>query len=177
MGKTSGWLCLGVDRLLGRGLLLLAAANRRALAALLSPAADIDLLWLHRFGDLAHKVDRQQSILQIRALHLDMVGKREAALERAVGDAAIDEIAVLALILLRLAAGDDEHVLLGGNVDLVGLESRNSKLDAIIVLALLDQVERRIIFLRLAERAVLEHVEQPIEANGGAPERRKVKST
>ena len=41
----------------------------------------------------------------------------------------------------------------------------------------LDQIERRIIFSRLADAAVLEHVEQPVEADGGAPIGRKVEST
>ena len=55
------------------------------------------------------------------------------------------------LALVRLAAGDDQHVLLGGDVDLVGLEPGDGELDAIIVLAGLDQVEGRIILLGLPD--------------------------
>ena len=86
---------------------------------LLRSAADVDLPRLHRLGDLAHQLDREQPVLQVRAPDLDMVGKREAALERAVGDPAIDEVAALLVALVRLAARDQQHVLLGGDVDLV----------------------------------------------------------
>src|SRR5688500_12386226 len=103
-----------------------------------------------------------------------MVGEREAALERAVGDAPIDKVGALLVAVLVLAPGDDQHVLLGGDVDLVGLEAGDRELDAIVVVAELDQVERRVVLAGLAHRAVLEHVEQPVEADGGAPERREV---
>src|SRR6185312_9439903 len=162
-------LGFGVDRLLGRGLVV-------ADGALL--AADLDLLRLHRLGDLALELDRQHPVLHVRALDLDMVGKREAALERAVGDPAIDEVAVLLLTLLGLAARDDQLVLLAGDVDLVRREPGDGELDAIIVVALLDQIEGRVIFLApLAEAVVLEHVEQPVEADSGTPERREIEST
>ena len=107
-------------------------------------------LRLHRLGDFAHQLDRQQPVLEVRAAHLDMVGKREAPLERAVRNAAVDVVVALLLGFLFLAAGDDQHVLLGGDVDLVGLEPGNRELDAIIVVAQLDQVEGRIILLGLA---------------------------
>jgi len=47
---------------------------------------DADLLWLHCLWDLAHQLDGQQPVLEVGAAHLDMVGKREAALERAGRD-------------------------------------------------------------------------------------------
>src|SRR5690348_11361647 len=106
-----------------------------------------------------------------------MVGKRETPLERAVGDPSVDEVVALLVRLVGLAAGDEQHVLLRRDVDLVGLESGDRELDAIIVLALLDEVERRIVFLGLPEVRILEHVEQPVETDGRTPERRKVKST
>src|SRR5690348_16902640 len=89
--NRSGVLSRGVDRLLGRGLV---AADLVVLRLPLR-SADVDLLGLHRFGDLADELDREQPVFQIRALDLDMVGEREAPLERAVGDSAIDEVAVL----------------------------------------------------------------------------------
>src|ERR1043166_3490370 len=89
-----------------------------------------------------------------------MVGKREAALERARRDPAIDVIIALPLLgLFLLAAGDQQHVLLRGDVDLVGLEPGNRKLDAELIVAELDEVER------------------PVEADGGPPIGRKVEST
>ena len=67
-----------------------------------------------------------------------------------VGDAAVDIVGAALLGLLLLLAADDQHVLLGGDVDLFGLEAGDRQLDAIIVVAELDQVERRIVFLALA---------------------------
>jgi hypothetical protein len=106
-----------------------------------------------------------------------VVGEREAPLERAVGDAAIDELAALFVALIGLAAGDEQYVLLGRDVDLFGLEPGDRELDALIVLALLDEVEGRVVFLGLPDRAVLEHVEQAVEADGRAPVGRKVECT
>src|SRR5215218_5115801 len=75
-------------------------------------SADVDLLGLHRLGDLAHQLDREQAVLEVRAPDLDMVGKREAPLERTRRDPTVDVIAALLVVLLALAAGDDEHILL-----------------------------------------------------------------
>ena len=74
-----------------------------------------------------------------------MVGQREAPLERAVGDPAVDVIRAALAALLALAAGDDQLALLAGDVDLVGPEPGDRQLDAIVVVAGLDQVERRVI--------------------------------
>ena len=60
---------------------------------------------------------------------LDMVGKREAALERAVGDPAIDEVAALLVALVRLAAGHQQHVLLRRDVDFLRREAGDRELD------------------------------------------------
>src|SRR4029079_15414461 len=125
----------------------------------------------------ADQLDREKPVLQIRAFDLDMIGKREAPLERAVGNTAVDIIVALLLRLFALAAGDDQHVLLSRDVDLVGREPGDRQLDAIIVIAELDEVERRVFFRRVGATAVLEHVEQPVEADSGAPIGRKIKST
>src|SRR5437868_5162757 len=169
----SGLLGLGVDRLLRRRL----AAAAADLIVLRLRSADIDLLRLHRLGDLTLELDREQTVLDVRATDLDMVGQREAPLERAGRNPAIDVVVALLFGFVLLAAGNDQHVLLGRDVELVGLEPRDRQLDSIIIIAELDQVERRIILLALPERVVLEHVEQPVEADGGAPERRKIEST
>src|SRR2546430_4721313 len=49
-----------------------------------------DLARLLRLGNLAHEIDVQESVLQRRASHLDVVGKLEDALERARRDALIE---------------------------------------------------------------------------------------
>ena len=51
--------------------------------ALRVAVADRDRARLHRLGDLAHEIDVQEAVLEARALHLDMVGELEAALESA----------------------------------------------------------------------------------------------
>jgi len=94
-----------------------------------------------------------------------MVGQREAALERARRDPAIDVVAAAFLGLVLLAARNDQDVLLGGDVEFVGLEPRDRQLDSIVIVAELDEVERRIILLGLRARAILEHVEQAVEAD------------
>ena len=78
---------------------------QRLLRSRLLAAADVDLPRLHRLGDLADQLDREQAVLQVRAAHLDMVGKREAPLERAGGDPAIDVVGAAVLELLVLLAG------------------------------------------------------------------------
>ena len=70
-----------------------------------------------------------------------MVGEREAALERAGRDPAVDVVGALLSGLVVLAARDDQHVLLGRDVELVGLEAGDRKLDPIVVVPELDQVE------------------------------------
>src|SRR4029078_12620630 len=74
----SGVLGFGVHRL-----------SRRQL--LRSPAA-VDLSRPHRLRYLAAQLDREQPVLQVRALDLDVVGKREAPLERALGEALLHEV-------------------------------------------------------------------------------------
>ena len=54
---------------------------------------DLDLAGLRGLGDLADEVDMEEAVLEARALHLDMVGELEAALEGARGDAAIEDLA------------------------------------------------------------------------------------
>ena len=67
---------------------------------------------LHGLGNVAHEVDVKQAVLQRRALHFDVVGELEAALEGARGDAAIEELAFLLLLAGLLLALHGEHVLL-----------------------------------------------------------------
>ena len=56
--------------------------------------ADGDLARLLRLGDLAHEVDVQEAVLEVRAGHLDVVGELEAALEGAGRDALIEHLAL-----------------------------------------------------------------------------------
>src|SRR6476469_2035519 len=64
---------------------------------------DRDGTGLHRLRQLTYEVDVQQSIFEICALHQDVVGKLEPALEAAAGDAAMQKSGLLHLGLLLAA--------------------------------------------------------------------------
>src|SRR6476646_9414044 len=62
------------------------------------------------------EIDRQQPVFQIRAQHLHPLCQHEGALEVARGDAAMD---VLPGLVVLLAAPDHELVFLNGHIELV----------------------------------------------------------
>src|SRR5471032_2829650 len=62
------------------------------------------------------EIDRQQPVFQIRAQHLHPLRQHEGALEVARGDAAMD---VLPGLVVLLAAPDQELVFLNGYIELV----------------------------------------------------------
>src|SRR3954447_22682032 len=72
------------------------------------------------------KVDRQQPVLQIRAQHLHPLGQHEGALEVARGDAAMD---VLPSLVVMLAAPDHKLVFLNSYIELVAGEPRHRERD------------------------------------------------
>src|SRR5439155_12301321 len=74
-------------------------------------AADADLARLHRLGNLAHEINVQESVLEMRALDLDMVGELEHALEGARGDTLIEGLALLLVGLGLFLAADRQRVL------------------------------------------------------------------
>src|SRR6266576_2845805 len=79
------------------------------------------------FGFRPGKVDRQQPVFQIRAQHLHPLRQHEGALEVARGDAAMD---VLPSLVVLLAAPDDELVFLNGHIELVTGKTRHRQRDA-----------------------------------------------
>src|ERR1700744_2625703 len=72
-----------------------------------------------RLGDFALQVNEKQPVLEARTSDLDVVGKRERALEIASRDTAMQEGP---LFLVALAALERQDVLLDGELDLIGLE-------------------------------------------------------
>ena len=68
-------------------------------------------------------------------MYLDMVRKCKATLERAIGDPAIDEITVLLIASSFLRPVTISIILLGGDVELVGLKAGDRQLDAVIIVA------------------------------------------
>src|SRR6059058_4286450 len=91
------------------------------------------------------QVDRQQPVFQIRAQHLHPLRQHEGALEVACGDAAMD---VLPGLVLLLAATDHELVFLNGHIELVTGKACHGQRDAqpfrlpIAAVAALDVVGR-----------------------------------
>src|SRR5215475_1533050 len=80
---------------------------------------------LLRFGP--GKIDRQQPVLQIRAQHLHPLRQHEGALEVARGDAAMD---VLPGLVVLLATPDHELVFLNGYIELIAGEARYRQRDS-----------------------------------------------
>ena len=138
-------------------------------------AADRDLARLLGLGDFAHEVDVQETVLERRALHLDVVGELEYALERARGDALVERRALGLVGLGLLVAADRQGVFLDLDVELALGKARDRNRDAIVVLAgPLDVVGR------ITGRAVAELVEegkQPVEADGRTIEGSKIESS
>ena len=58
----------------------------------------------HRLWDHPQEVDLQQTVLQARALDLDMVGELEVAFEIPLGNALVDQVALLLTAALFVAA-------------------------------------------------------------------------
>src|ERR1700753_3341272 len=91
------------------------------------------------------QVDRQQPVLQIRAQHQHPLRQHERALEVARGDAAMD---VLPGLVVLLAAADHQLIFLNGYIELVAGKSRHRQRDAqplglaIAAVATLDVVGR-----------------------------------
>src|SRR2546423_14143486 len=96
--------------------------------------ADRNLAWLFRLGDLAHEVDVQEAVRELRAGNLDVVGKLEAALERAGRDALIEHLALVLALFLFLAA-DRERVFLRLDRQFVLGKARDRNRNAIRIIA------------------------------------------
>src|SRR4051812_16600908 len=129
---------------------------------------DLDRPGLLLLGDLALQLDGQQAVGELRADDLHMVGELEAALEVASGDAAVEVF--LALVRVRRALpGDQELVLLLGQVQLGLGEARNRHHDPVGVVAGLLDVVRGVAVGGLASH-VVEQVEHTVETDAGAIE-------
>src|SRR5947208_5939648 len=91
------------------------------------------------------QIDRQQPVFQIRAVHLHPLRQHKGALEVARGDAAMD---VLPGLVVLLPAADDELVFLNGYIELIAGEPRHRQRDpkpfglAVGTVAALDVVGR-----------------------------------
>src|ERR1043165_330157 len=138
--------------------------------------ADRDLARLLGLGELAHEVDVQEAVRELRAGHLDVVSELEAALERAGRDALVEHLALLLGLFLLLAA-DRERVLLGLDRQFVLGEARDRNRNAVGVIAGTLDVIGRIGRGRAVKAGAIEHREQTVEADGRTIEGSKIEST
>src|SRR5271155_565697 len=122
---------------------------------------------LHCLWDLAHKVDVQEPILQARTLDLHVVGELEAAFEVPRGDALVEHVATLLLVVGLLLAPERQRVLLCLDREISVGEAGDCNRDAVVVLAGPRDVVRWIARYRPFHAAdLVEHGEQPVETNG-----------
>src|SRR5262249_49625191 len=136
--------------------------------------ADRDLAGLLRLGNLSHEIDVQESLLESRALDLDVVGELEDALESARRDGLAEHLAPVLLVLCLFLAFDRQRVFLCFDRKLVLAEAGHRHRDAIGVLAgALDIVGR---IARSGLEAV-EHGEEPVETDGRTIEGSKIESS
>src|SRR3954454_14889062 len=106
--------------------------------------SDRNLARLFRLGDLTDELDVQETVLELRAGYLDVIGKLEAAFERAGRDALIEHLTLVLFALLLLLAPDGEGVFLGLDGQLVLAKARERNGDAVAVIAGTLDVIRRI---------------------------------
>src|SRR6185295_15977894 len=72
------------------------------------------------------QVDREQSMLQVGLLHLHAIRQHESSLELPGGDAAVQ---ILPALVVLLAPPDDELFLLDGHLELIEREARDRQRD------------------------------------------------
>src|SRR5258708_9853177 len=138
----------------------------------LRAGGDGDRPRLHRLGDLADQLDMQHAVIEAGADHLDGVGELEAALEGAAGDAAVE---VLRGVLLLLGlAGDQQRVLLDLDVEIAGAEAGDGHAQAIGFIAGLLDVVGRIGRGAVGARGRIDQARQAVEADGGTEQRGKI---
>src|SRR5512143_329163 len=143
------------------------AVDDPGLLGLLGRGGDRNIAGLHGLRQLAHEIDMQQAMLEACALHHDMVGELESALEAPRGDAAMEERRVLDLGLLL--AADGKGVLLHLDFEVALAEAGDGHGDAVLVLAdPLDIVRRIARGLALEARERVEQRAEPVKADGGA---------
>src|SRR5262249_32979998 len=104
----------------------------------------------------------------------DVVGKLEAPLEAAPGNAAVQELPLLAVRLLLAAHRDG--LLLHVDVELVLAETGHRHGDPVLVVAqALDVVGRIAHSVAIEARGAVQQIEQAVEANGRAIEGAEIK--
>src|SRR5262245_28553846 len=117
----------------------------------------------------------EQAVLERGAGHAHVVGKLEAALEGAGGDAAM-QVAAITVAIGNLA-GNAQAVLLLDDLDVLVGEAGHREGDPVAVFASLLDVVGRIAGAGALIGYSIEKLEDPDETDGRAEQRRKVEST
>jgi hypothetical protein len=130
-----------------------------------------DATRLHGLWQLTDQFYLEQPVFAGSALDFHIISQAEAALEGATRDSSM-EISVTLVAVDN--ASDRQHVLLDRNVKLVGLEAGYGERDAIGILAGAHDVAGGIVVFRLIPKALIDHIEQAVEADAGSPEGIKV---
>ncbi|CCB63979.1 conserved protein of unknown function [Hyphomicrobium sp. MC1] len=125
--------------------------------------ADRDCPGLLALRNVADEIYVQEAVLEFGARHIDVVGKLEAALERAGGNAAVK--VGFAFGVSGLLAGDRKGLLFDLDLQLVLGEASNSERDPVGVLAGAFDVIRRVGGFAIEAYGAIERLEQAVETD------------
>ena len=96
---------------------------------------DRDRPRLHCLWDLAHEVDVQEPVLEAGTLDLHVVSELEATFEVPRGDALVEYVAALLIVVGLLLASERQRVLFCFDREISVGEASDCNRDAIVVLA------------------------------------------
>ena len=118
----------------------------------------------------------EQPVLELGSLHLDMLGELEAALERAAGNALVKDVLALRLVALFALARNGEHAVVQLHIQVLLGEPGHRNADAVMGLVGTFDVIGRVAVAGIVLRNLVQHVEQPVEADGRTEKRGKIES-
>ena len=128
--------------------------------------ADLDLAGFLLFRNLADEIDTEYAVLEARPGHENVIGELEAADEAALGDAAVQEIAVTCILVPGFLAGDREQAFLGFDIDFCLGES----VDGEGVFADALNVIRGVALRAVEAGGLIDHAGEAVEADHRAVE-------
>src|SRR5215472_8480211 len=132
---------------------------------------------LHGLRNLTHQVNVQETVLELRRLHFDKVGKPKYALKRPSRNALIKNFRLPGIGYGLLLALHRQCVFLCLNGKLGLRESRDRDGDAIGVLVRPFDVVRRVGRTAFEARRFVEQRKQPVKPDGRAIKRGKIECT
>src|SRR5580704_14330961 len=143
----------------------------------LSGTCDGDRPSLHRLWNLAHEVDVEEPVLQARAVDLDIIGELEATLEGSRGNALVEHLPGLILVVGLLLAPDRQPILLHLDREISVGEAGDCDRDAIGVLSRPLDIIGRIVRQTFHAVELVEHGKHTVEADRDTVEGSKIECT